>query len=139
MGVMRMRLLWLTICSMLVLPAAAQVGHPVKGAWSGYWGPSDAQRNRILLVLDWVTLDWNEHRITGTINPGPNAVQVDKAELDYATWTLTIEADMPVPGGGTERYVATGKVENLGSWTNRRYSGTYTLGDEQGSFLVTLN
>jgi hypothetical protein len=130
---------WLVAGLMAVLPAAAQVGHPVKGAWSGYWGPNEAERNRILLVLDWVTLDWNEHVITGTINPGRNAVAIDKAEIDYDTWTLTIEADMPVPGGGTERYVATGTVENLGSWTNRRYSGTYTLGDEEGTFRVTLN
>jgi hypothetical protein len=37
------------------------------------------------------------------------------------------------------RYVATGTLENLGSWTNRRYSGTYRHGDERGTFLVTLN
>jgi len=44
-----------------------------------------------------------------------------------------------IRAGGTQRYVATGVLENLGSWTNRRYSGTYTHGDESGTFMVTLN
>jgi hypothetical protein len=115
-------------------PTAAQVGHPVKGSWSGYWGPNERDRNRILLVLDW-----ENNEISGTINPGPNAVPVKRADLDVSTWTLTIEADMPVQGGRTERYVATGRLENLGSWINRRYSGTYRLGEENGTFSVTLN
>jgi hypothetical protein len=116
------------------LPAASQTGHPAKGSWSGYWGPSDDERRRILLLLDWAN-----NEITGTINPGRNAVQVEQAELDPSTWTLTVEADMPVDNGGTARYVATGKLENLGSWTNRQYSGTYRLGDESGTFLLSLN
>jgi hypothetical protein len=116
------------------LPAAAQVGHPVKGSWSGYWGPSAEKKTRILLLLDWV-----DNQIVGTINPGPKAVKIDKAELDVATWTLTLEANMPSANGQTARFVTTGKLENLGSWTNRTYSGTYRLGDERGTFIVTLN
>ena len=115
-------------------PLVAQTGHPVKGSWLGYWGPSESERHRILLVLDW-----ENRAITGTINPGSNAVSVDRTEIDYSTWVLTIEANMPVASGGTARYVATGKIENLGSWVNRRYSGTYRHGDETGTFLVTLN
>jgi hypothetical protein len=46
---------------------------------------------------------------------------------------------MPMPGGGTARYVTTGKLENLGSWNNRRYSGTYEFGKERGTFIVALN
>jgi hypothetical protein len=116
------------------LPAAAQVGHPAKGSWLGYWGPSQEDRNRILLVLDW-----EDREIVGTINPGPNAVPIDRAEIDYETWTMTIEAQMPTDSGGTAPYVATGKLENLGSWVNRRYSGTYRHGDQTGSFALALN
>jgi hypothetical protein len=115
-------------------PALSQVGHPVKGSWSGYWGPSANDRTRILLVLDW-----ENNEIVGTINPGPNAVPLERAELDLSTWTLTIEASMPVKSGGTASYVATGRLENLGSWINRRYSGTYQLGREDGTFSLTLN
>jgi len=115
-------------------PLAAQVGHPAKGSWLGYWGTSADDKTRMLLVLDW-----EDRQITGTINPGRNRVEVQKAEIDYDTWTLTIEADMPTEGGGTAPFVATGKLENLGSWVNRRYSGTYTHAGEQGVFLLTLN
>jgi len=128
------RLLCLALGLAAMLPAFSQVGHPVKGSWSGYWGPTRTNQTRILLLLDW-----ENNEITGTINPGANAVDIDRAELDLTTWTLTIEADMPVKAGGTERYVATGKLENLGSWINRRYSGTYRHGRENGTFTVTLN
>jgi hypothetical protein len=124
----------LVVALALADPVLAQVGHPVKGSWLGYWGPSETERKRIFLVLDW-----ENREIVGTINPGPNAVAIDRAAIDYSTWTLTIEADMPVEGGGTARYVATGKLENLGSWVNRRYSGTYRHGDETGTFILTLN
>ena len=118
----------------VALPLEAQVGHPAKGSWSGYWGPSPENKNRILLVLDWI-----DNQLVGTINPGPKGIKLAKADLDVATWTLTIEADMPKPDGRNARYVATGKLENLGSWTNRTYSGTYRFGDERGTFKVALN
>jgi hypothetical protein len=113
---------------------SAQVGHPAKGSWSGYWGPSESAKHRILLVLDW-----RDGALTGTINPGPNAVPIDKASLDVASWTMTFEARMPTGSGSTERYVATGQLANLGSWTNRIYSGTYQFGAERGTFKVALN
>lgn len=125
------------ICLLACLAAAqagAQLGHPAKGAWSGYWGPSETKRHRVLLLLEW-----SDNEITGMINPGRNGIEIDRAELDTSTWMLTIGADMQKADGGTARYVATGKLENLGSWTNRTYSGTYRHGDETGTFLVTLN
>jgi hypothetical protein len=125
--------------TLLSLPAAAQVGHPAKGSWIGFYGPSESEQNRLRLLLEWVTVDWNDNHLTGVINPGPNGVRVERAEIDYSDWTLTIEADMPRPGGGSARFVATGQLENLGSWTNRRYSGTYVHGEERGRFLVILN
>jgi hypothetical protein len=120
--------------ALVVLPALAQVGHPAKGSWLGFWGPSETERRRILLDLDW-----RNRQVIGTINPGPNAVPIDRVEIDYDTWTMTIEADMPLANGRKARYVATGKLENLGSWVNRRYSGTYRHGDETGTFILTLN
>ena len=133
---MRRRIVAMTglLMTLVVGTAIAQAGHPVKGSWSGYWGPSEAQKRRILLVLDW-----KNNEIVGTINPGPNEVKIEKATLDLATWTLRLEAHMPTAGGKTNRYVTTGKLENLGSWNNRRYSGTYELGDEHGTFAVALN
>lgn len=121
---------------MLALPALSQVGHPAKGSWSGYWGPNDDDQRRMLLLLDW-----RNNEISGTINPGRNAVSVDSASLDVDDWMLTIEADMPIERGSdrTQPFTATGKLENLGSWTNRRFSGTYRFGNETGTFSLTLN
>ena len=114
--------------------AVAQVGHPVKGSWSGYWGTSEAAKRRILLLLDW-----RDREITGVINPGPNQVPITKAELDVTTWTLRLEAEMPTADGGKAPFVTTGQLTNLGSWTTRTYSGTYEFDDESGRFTVTLN
>ena len=127
------RLLGLGIFLMLALPATAQVGHPAKGSWTGYYGPNDSDQNRFRLLLNWT-----DREITGVINPGRRAIRLDKVELDYSTWMLTLEAEMPVDGG-TVHFVVTGKLENLGSWTNRLYSGTYTLGSESGEFSLSLN
>lgn len=118
----------------LAAPAPAQTGHPAKGSWIGYWGPNEDEQNRMLLVLDW-----KDREIVGVINPGRNAVPIDRTQMDYDTWTLTFEAEMPTGDGGTERFVATGKLENLGSWVNRRYSGTYRFGKETGTFKLKLN
>lgn len=130
---MRLRILAVALAAVAV-PAAAQVGHPAKGSWLGYWGTGDDDRNRMLLVLDWENRD-----LSGLINPGRNSAVVERATIDYDTWTMTIEATMPVADGGAAPFVATGKLENLGSWVNRRYSGTYTHGDERGTFVLVLN
>ncbi len=130
----RICLLGFLATASLAAAAVAQVGHPAKGSWSGYWGTSDASKRRILLLLDW-----RDRQITGVINPGPNQVPIEKAELDVATWTLRLEAEMPTGSGSRKTLVTTGRLTNLGSWTTRAYSGTYVFGDETGRFTVTLN
>jgi hypothetical protein len=119
---------------LLSVAAMAQTGHPAKGSWLGYWGPDASDQRRIRLLLDW-----DNRTVTGTINPGRNGVAIDAAAIDYDNWALTIEADMPTSDGDTARFVATGVLDNLGSWTNRRYAGTYTFGSESGTFEFMLN
>ena len=131
---MKRLVLWMFAAGALAGAADAQVGHPAKGSWSGYWGTSDEDKHRILLLLDW-----ENREIVGTINPGPKQIPIDKAELDVSTWTLRLEASMPDASGHKVPFVTTGQLTNLGSWTNRRYSGTYTFGAERGRFTVTLN
>jgi hypothetical protein len=130
----RTGVLGLLVAAALAVAAVAQVGHPAKGSWSGYWGTSDASKRRILLLLDW-----RDRQITGVINPGPSQIPIDKAELDVDTWTLRLEAQMPTARGGKAPFVTTGQLTNLGSWTTRTYAGTYVFGDETGRFTVTLN
>jgi hypothetical protein len=126
----------LVAAMLIALPAVSQVGHPAKGSWSGYWGPSEDDQRRMLLLLDW-----RNNEISGTINPGRNGVTIESAALDVDDWMLTIEADMPIARGSdrTAPFEARGKLENLGSWSNRTYSGTYRFGDETGTFALSLN
>lgn len=113
--------------------AAAQVGHPAKGSWLGYWGP-DGKSHRLVL-----NLDWRNRQVVGQANPGPGAAAVTRADIDYTTWTMTVEAMLPDASGRSQKWVGTGKLENLGSWTNRVYSGTYVHGTEKGSFKLQLH
>jgi len=114
-------------------PAAAQYGHPLKGTWSGDWGPNKETRHRVLLELHW-----DGKAITGTINPGPNAVRLQKASLDPAAWDMRLEGEGRDASGATVRYLIEGKIENLGAY-RRVLSGTWTQGAERGDFRLTRN
>lgn len=114
----------------LAIPAMSQTGHPAKGSWSGDLTPfTEEGPERIRLLID----AWNGE-LSGTVNPGRRGVEMSSIELDAESWTLTIRADMP-----EGRMEMVGKLSNLGSWTNRKYRGAYTLGDERGTFDITLN
>lgn len=107
----------------------AQTGHPAKGSWSGELKPASAEATRIRLLID----DHNGE-LMGSVNPGRNAVEMSSVELDATTWSLKINA--PMPEG---ELVLDGTLSNLGSWTNRKYIGNYTLGSTRGTFEITLN
>jgi hypothetical protein len=101
-------------------------GHPAKGNFAGEWGPNANAQNSLLILMDW-----DGNAITGTINPGPQAVPITKAELNPDDWTLHIEG-----GTGAARVVLDGKFENL-TWLARSLAGTYTQGDQKGTFKIT--
>lgn len=125
------RLFLFTALLAVAVPGFSQVGHPAKGSWAGFLRPlgqADAGEERVRLLI-------NAHNgeLSGVVNPGRNAIEAN-VELDAPSWTLTIQAD--TPQGPLE---LVGKLENLGSWTNRRYSGYYSRGDEKGTFTIILN
>ena len=112
---------------------SAQFGHPLKGSWSGDWGPNKDQRTRVLLDLGW-----DGKAITGTINPGPNGRPLKVATLDPATWGVHLEAEGKDPAGAPVKVVIDGKLENLGAY-RRVLAGTWTEGGTKGDFRLVLN
>ncbi|OLB62567.1 MAG: hypothetical protein AUI11_04980 [Acidobacteria bacterium 13_2_20CM_2_66_4] len=117
----------------VALPATAQFGHPLKGTWSGDWGATKDKRTHVVLELNW-----DGKTITGTINPGPNGVPLQKATLDADTWAVHLEGDGKDASGKTVRYAIDGKLENIGAY-QRVLSGTWTEGGTKGDFKVVRN
>jgi hypothetical protein len=130
---MRIAFLSATLVVFVSAGVGAQYGHPLKGSWSGDWGPAGGPRNRLL-----VDLQWDGKAVTGTINPGADNVSVEKVEVDYASWAVHIEARGKDSTGRPVRYVIDGRLDNLGSY-NRTLKGTWVQGGVKGDFTLTRN
>ena len=120
-------------CLVAASNAAAQFGHPLKGSWSGDWGPNKEQRTRVLLQMQW-----DGKAITGAINPGPNALPLTKATLDSATWMVHLEAERKEGAAKPSQAVIDGRLENIGAY-RRVLSGTWTQNGQKGEFRLVLN
>jgi hypothetical protein len=118
------RALTFVACLLASADALAQFGHPLKGSWSGDWGPNREQRTRVLLQMQW-----DGKAITGAINPGPNALPLTKASLDPDTWQVHLEA---------RGIVIDGRLENIGS-ARRVLSGIWTQSGQKGDFRLIRN
>jgi hypothetical protein len=118
------RALTVAACLFAAASAPAQFGHPLKGSWSGDWGPNKAQRTRVLLQMQW-----DGKAITGAINPGPNALPLTKATLDPETWQVHLEA---------KGIVIDGKLDNIGS-AHRVLSGAWTQAGVKGDVRLVRN
>jgi len=121
----------------IVLPAlvAAQFGHPLKGQWSGQWGPKD---NPSRLLID---IEWDGKNLTGKINPGTDTEgTVKTVTIDYSavdSWKVQIEGDVK-EGGKVVPVRVDGTLENLGAYS-KAFHGTWTQGGRKGEFAVTRN
>ena len=118
---------------LVAAPALAQFGHPLKGTWSGDWGPTKENRTHVVLEFNW-----DGKAITGNINPGPKAAPITKAELNPDTWGVHLEGDGKGASGAVVHYVIDGKLENIGAY-QRVLSGTWTEGGTKGDFRVVRN
>ena len=112
--------------------AFAQFGHPLKGTWSGDWGPDKNTRTHVTLDLEW-----DGKTISGSMNPGPNAVALTTT-LDPATWMVHFEGNGKNASGAAVHYAIDGKLENIGAF-QRFISGTWTEGSTKGDFKVVRN
>jgi uncharacterized protein (DUF2147 family) len=110
-------------------PAAAAPdasADPLSGTWKGDWGPTADHRNPVTLELK---LDGTN--VTGTINPGPDAVTVTKGTFTKDSGAVALEADAKDHAGKAVHYMIDGKLEGT------TLSGTWTHDDKKGDFKVT--
>jgi len=110
--------------------AAGQEGHPLTGTWSGDWGPSAAQRTHITMVMTW-----DGKSVSGTINPGPDAIPVDTIGLDVTKWLVRFDANAK-NASGPVRITAEGRLDDIAS-AHRTISGTWQQGSTKGDFKLT--
>ncbi len=95
----------------LAFASQAQEGFPLDGTWRGQVG-----ERTIVLVMQW-----DGNAISGMINPGPNSIAFDSAELIPQNWGVRIEAHSAT---GAE-IALRGTLTDIGSY-NRRIEGTWT-------------
>jgi hypothetical protein len=98
---------------------------PLTGTWTGDWGPSAADRNNVT-----VELKWDGKALTGSVNPGPNAVELQNCTFDAETGAVHMEADATGRGGNEIHYTIDGKVENntmTGSWNHDDRKGDFKI------------
>ena len=129
-----LRVFCLLSCLLIAATAFAQEGHPIKGTWVGYWGPT-ATQNRVVIVMDY-----DGKTISGTVNPGSNGVPVKLARFDIIpgkppakpgelpgepTFKVHIEADAKDAKGGSITIIADGTMQEA-ALPNRFITGTWT-------------
>jgi hypothetical protein len=137
--VRRSRFLYVLVVAILLAgshSALAQFGHPLKGQWSGQWGPPDNSKR---LLLD---LHWDGKTITGTINPGADdAATVKGVTFDYSdpsAWKVKLQAEGKDASGKPVSIAVDGVLENIGAYS-RVFHGTWAQGGQKADFTVTRN
>ena len=119
-----------TLCLIACLVVAAsatalRAADPLTGTWAGDWGPSASDRNPVT-----VELKWDGKVLTGVVNPGPNAVTLQKCTFDAKTGAIHMEADAKSRRGTDIHYVIDGKVEGntmTGNWNHDNRKGDFKI------------
>ena len=116
-------------CILLCLAAlpvlAQEPASALTGMWTGDWGPTPTHRNPVN-----VDLKWDGKMLMGTVNPGPNAVKLEKTSYDAKTGMIHMEADATGYNGQKVHYMIDGKVSNgemSGSWNHDNRKGDFKI------------
>lgn len=126
---MKRRTFGLAIMAMIlttsVASAQSKSSDPLSGTWSGDWGPSATDRNAVT-----VDLKWDGKALSGTVNPGENAVALKSCTFDAKTGMVHMEADAKNRRGADVHFVIDGKVEGMtmsGSWNHDARKGDFKI------------
>lgn len=96
----------------------------VSGTYTGDWGPSPTHRNPVT-----VDLKWDGKVLSGTVNPGQEAITLQKTSFDPTTGAIHLEAEAP-SRGGKAYFVIDGKFEKgtmTGSWNHDNRKGDFKI------------
>jgi hypothetical protein len=124
-GTMKKFVLSILALSLGLATSALAQSDPLSGTWKGDWGPSPGDRNEVT-----VELKWDGKALSGTVNPGPNAVALSKATFDSKTNAVHFEADAKNRSGATVHFVIYGKVDGktmTGSWSHDTRKGDFKI------------
>ncbi len=127
MRVKTLHVICLVACLLIAVSAVAQkpATDPLSGTWTGDWGPSPDDRNQVT-----VELKYDGKNLTGTVNPGPNAIALQKATYNPKTGAVHFEADAKDRRGNPIHYVVDGKVEKgtmTGTWSHDNVKGDFKI------------
>jgi hypothetical protein len=107
--------------------AASDSAPDPSGTWTGEGGPSERERNAVIL-----NLTWDGSKLSGTINPGQQPIELTNTSFDPQTGDVKMEADVEARGGLMVHYKIEGKVQGnrmTGNWSHNQ--------GREGDFVVT--
>jgi hypothetical protein len=107
-----------------------QEGHPLSGTWAGDWGAAEKPRTHLTVVMTW-----DGQTVSGLINPGPAAIPLSRVRVDWADWTVIIEAESKDAAGAPLAIRAEGRLEDVGS-SRRRIVGIWSQAGTTGDFAL---
>ncbi len=115
-------LLFIVLLGHVSAASAQLTADPLTGTWKGNWGPSPTDRNAVI-----VELKWNGKTLTGSVNPGPDAIPIDKASFDAKSMKIHLEVTKTSPNFV---YIVDGVIEKdkmTGSWSRPNRKGDFQM------------
>ena len=59
--------------------------HPGDGGWPTEWDNFISRQH--------ASMTWDGQKVSGVINPGPESIPIKTVTIDFATWTVRLEAE----------------------------------------------
>ena len=109
---------WMATLLLAAGAAFAQEGFPLDGTWRGELEGSGKTPVTVVMVLQW-----DGQKVSGTINPGPDAVPISDAKLVPEGWHVTVAAK----NAAGKPIAFEGVIGDLGAY-NRTITGTWSEG-----------
>jgi len=126
----------LVLALAIAVPLIAQEGFPLTGTWSGDYGTSAKEADRVQTTL---ILSWDGTKIQGLVDPGPDSAKIKTATLDSTKWTVHLEYDLKDKSGKLVPFIVDGTLQNPSSRKNRVVTGRYVHGSAKGDFKIKMD